>query len=111
MYLLAWYPEWHLRRRLAPSLFEEEATALRDSPVQSAQHSPQAKTKVAIPTTPDGDPVHSVTTLVNDLATLTLNQVTLPGHFNSAITLVTKAHHCKPRCSECPISTPHQVLP
>ena len=89
--LLAWYLEWHLRRRLAPLLFEDEAPAVRDSPVQKAGPSPQAKAKAATRKTPDGDPVHSVTTLLQDLATVTLNQVTLPGHPNSAFTLVTQA--------------------
>ena len=89
--LLAWYLEWHLRRRLAPLLFEDEAPALRDSPVQPAQPSPEAKAKAATRNTPDGDPVHSVTTLLQDLATVTLNRVTLPAHPNSAFTLVTQA--------------------
>ena len=89
--LLAWYLEWHLRRRLAPLLFEDEAPALRDSPVQPAQPSPEAKVKAATRKTPDGDPVHSVTTLLQDLATVTLNRVTLPAHPNSAFTLVTQA--------------------
>ena len=48
-------------------------------------------TPTPTPTVTDGDPVHSVTTLLNDLATVTLNQVTLPGHPDSAFTLVTKA--------------------
>jgi len=89
--LLAWYLEWHLRRRLAPLLFEDEAPALRDSPVQPAQPSPEAKAKAATRKAPDGDPVHSVTTLLQDLATVTLNRVTLPTHPNSAFTLVTQA--------------------
>ena len=89
--LLAWYLEWHLRRRLASVLFEDEAPAVRDSPVQKAQRSQQANAKAATRTTPDGDPVHSLTTLLQDLATVTLNQVTLPGHPNSAFSLVTKA--------------------
>ena len=88
--LLAWYLEWHLRRRLAPLLFEVEAPALRDSPVQPAQPSPEAKAKAATRKPPDGDPVHSVTTLLQDLATVTLNRVTLPTQPNSAFTPVTK---------------------
>ena len=88
--LLAWYLEWHLRRRLAPLLFEDEAPTVRDSPVQKAEPSPQAKAKAATRTTPDGDPVHSLTPLLQDQATMTLNQVTLPGHPNSAFTLVTQ---------------------
>ena len=89
--LLTWYLEWHLRRRLAPLLFEDEAPAVHDSPVQKAEPSPQAKAKAATRKTPDGDPLHSVTTLLQDLATVTLNQVTLPGHPNSAFNLVTHA--------------------
>ena len=89
--LPAWYLEWHLHRRLAPLLFEDEASAVRDSPVQKPQRSQQAKAKTATRTTPDGDPVHSLTTLLQDLATVTLNQVTLPGHPNRAFSLVTKA--------------------
>ena len=48
--------------------------------VQKAEPSQPAKAKAATKRTPDGDPVHSVTTLLNDLATVTLNEVTLPGH-------------------------------
>ncbi len=47
--LLAYYVEWHLRRRLAPLLFEEEdragARALRQSPVEKAQVSASTKAK------------------------------------------------------------------
>ena len=78
-----------MRRRLAPLLFEDEAPPVRDSPVQKAEPS-QPATKAATKRTPDGDPVHSVTTLLNDLATVTLNEVTLPGH-DSAFPLVTKS--------------------
>ena len=59
--------------------------------MQPAQPSPEAKAKAATRKTPDGDPVHSVTTLLQDLATVTLNRVTLPAHPNSAFTLVTQA--------------------
>ena len=80
--LLAYYLEWHLRRRLAPLLFEEEdrsgARALRTSPVQKAQVSERTKTKAGRKRTADGLPVHSLRTLLADLGTLTLNQVTLP---------------------------------
>ena len=50
--LPAWYLEWHLHRRLAPLLFEDEAPAVRDSPVQKAQRSQQANAKTATRTTP-----------------------------------------------------------
>ena len=38
----------------------------------------------------DGDPVHSVKTLLQDLATVTLNRVTLPAQPKSTFTLVTQ---------------------
>ena len=82
--MLAYYVEWHLRRRLAPLLFEDDdrsqARAKRSSPVQPAQVSDRAKAKADTKTTPDGFPVHSMKTLLADLATLTLNQVTLPAY-------------------------------
>ena len=80
--LLAYYVEWHLRRRLAPLLFEEEdragVRALRQSPVEKAQVSASTKAKAASKQTPEGLPVHSFQTLLADLGTLTLNEVTLP---------------------------------
>ena len=83
MCLLACYLEWHLRRALAPLLFEEEdrsgARALRKSPVEKAQVSERTKAKAARKRTTDGLPVQSFQTLLADLGTLTLNQVTLPN--------------------------------
>ena len=80
--MLAYYAEWRLRRRLAPLLFEEEdragARALRQSPVEQAQVSASTKAKAAGKQTPEGLPVHSFQTLLADLGTLTLNEVTLP---------------------------------
>ena len=80
--VLAYYLEWHLRRCLAPLLFQEEdragAPALRKSPVEKAQVSARTKAKAARKRTAEGLPVHSLQTLLADLATLALNQVTLP---------------------------------
>ena len=47
--------------------------------MQPAQVSDRAKAKADTKATPDGFPVHSMKTLLADLATLTLNQVTLPA--------------------------------
>jgi hypothetical protein len=46
--------------------------------VQKAQVSERTKTKTGRKRTADGLPVHSLRTLLADLGTLTLNQVTLP---------------------------------
>ncbi len=83
--MLAWYVEWHMRRKLKPVLFDDEDTqgaeARRPSVVAPAQASASARAKAATKTTPDGDPVHSFRTLLGDLATITRNTVAprLPG--------------------------------
>ena len=59
-----------------------------DSPEETAEVSEGAKAKVDAKCTPDGLPVHSFTTLLSDLATLTLNEVTLPGSPDYAFPLM-----------------------
>ena len=80
--MLAYYLEWHLRQALAPMLFEDDdrpgARAKRQSPVEPARRSDRAQAKAALKRTTDGLPVHSFRTLLQDLATLTYNEVTLP---------------------------------
>lgn len=79
--MLAYYVEWHMRQALAPILFDDEdpeqALALRPSIVAPAQRSPAAQRKAATAHTVDGLPVHSFRTLLQDLATLTLNRLRL----------------------------------
>ena len=81
--VLAYYLEWHMRRALAPLLFEDAdragAAAQRGTPVEKAEVSDSAQAKAASKATPEGLPVHGFDTLLQDLATLTLNDVTLPG--------------------------------
>lgn len=77
---LAYYVEWHMRRRLAPILFDDQRnTDDRESPVQPAQRSDDAKRKANSGRTDDGLPVHSFQTLLDDLATLTRNRVKTPA--------------------------------
>jgi hypothetical protein len=77
--MLAYYLEWHMRRKLAPLLFDdtdkEAAEALRTSVVASARRSPEAIRKQNTGVTSDGLPVHSFRTLLADLATLASNTV------------------------------------
>jgi transposase len=79
--MLAYYLEWHLRRRLAPLLFEDSeraaAQAQRGSPVEPAQVSPAAQAKAASKRTAAGLPAQSLRSLLRHLGTLTLNDVTL----------------------------------
>lgn len=77
--MLAYYVEWHMRRVLAPLLFDEEdheaAQTQRSSIVAPAQRSLSAQQKALSQQTADGFPVHSFRTLLPDLATLTRNRV------------------------------------
>jgi len=77
--MLAYYVEWHMRRALAPMLFDDDdpaaGEALRRPVVAPAQRSPRAKVKALTQRTAEGAPVHSFQTLWADLATLTQNRV------------------------------------
>jgi hypothetical protein len=77
--MLAYYVAWHMRRKLAPLLFEDHdrpaAAVSRTSPVTAAQVSSAARAKARPRKTDAGEPVHSFRTLLADLATLTRNTV------------------------------------
>ena len=69
--VLAYYVEWHMRRALAPILFEDdqlETERTRRDPIRPAEPTASAKTKKSTHTTPDGLPVHSFETLMAELA-------------------------------------------
>jgi len=77
--MLAYYVEWHMRRALAPMLFDDEDRAevekLRRSVVAPAQRSPRAESKARSKRTEDGAPVHSFQTLLKDLATVVKDRI------------------------------------
>lgn len=79
--MLAYYLIWHMHQALAPLLLDDHdrtaATAARTSPVAPARVSSAAKAKAASRRSPDGHPVHSFRTLLQDLATLARNVVRL----------------------------------
>jgi hypothetical protein len=81
--MLAYYVEWHMRQALAPILFDDHAPdageALRKSVVAPAQRSPQALDKTRRKRTPEGHPVHSFHTLLEDLRTIASNQIRMTG--------------------------------
>ena len=81
--MLACHVEWHMRRRLAPVLFDEDdpeaARARRASPVEPAKPSPSARDKAAHKRAPDGTAAHSLHTLLADLSTVALNDVSVGG--------------------------------
>ncbi len=69
--MLAYHVEWHMRRALAPLLFDDDDPAA----AEAARPSPSARAKAGGKRTPRGLPVHSFQTLLADLATLTRNRV------------------------------------
>ena len=77
--MLAYYVEWHMRRTLAPILFDDEdrdaAASARASIVAPAQVSARAQRKAARKRTDEDDPVHSFQTLLRDLSTIAKNRV------------------------------------
>ncbi len=77
--MLAYYVEWHMRRRLAPLLFDDEdreaAERTRESIVAPAPRSTKARRKDAEKETEDGYAVESFQTLLANLATLAKNRV------------------------------------
>ena len=81
--MLAYYVEWHLRRKLAPILFDDHdrqaAELKRASIVSPAPRSEAARSKERTKRTHDGLPVHSLRTLLSDLATLAKNRVRIEG--------------------------------
>ena len=90
--LLACHVEWHMRERLKPMLFDDEdpAAAAREraSIVAPAPSSPSALRKRGSKLTADGGPVHSFHTLLRDLATCTLNEMTTTLNHAYSFTLV-----------------------
>ena len=75
--MLAYYVEWHMRRALAPLLFDDHdpqaAELKRRSVVAPAKRSPAALAKAGRKRTAADLPVHSFRTLLADLGTLTAN--------------------------------------
>jgi Transposase DDE domain len=92
--MLAYYVEWHMRRKLAPILFDDheraEAEASRASIVSRAPRSDAARGKDETRLTKDGMPVHSFRTLLADLGTLAKNRVRLAGIPGSELELLTE---------------------
>jgi len=85
--MLAYYVQWHMRRALAPLLFEDEELddnrKTRD-PVAPAKASASAKRKKADRVTSDGLPIHSFETLLLELATRCRNWSRVKSDPNSA---------------------------
>ncbi|WP_321477077.1 IS1634 family transposase [uncultured Paludibaculum sp.] len=80
--MLAFYVEWHMRRDLAPLLFQDEELSrdrTRRDPVAPAECSASAQRKKLERVTADGFPVHSFETLLRELATRCRNTCRIPS--------------------------------
>ena len=73
--MLAYYVEWHIRRVLAPLLFDDEQPTAMPSPVAPAERSKGALQKAHSKRTTDQFPVQSFQSLLADLATIVKNRV------------------------------------
>ena len=101
--MLAYYVEWHMRRGLAPLLFDDHDPAAaeqqRTSVVAPARRSPAALAKACRKRTEDDLPVHSFRTLLTDLGTLAANTMQVAGG-GDTFTLQTKPTPLQQRCVE-----------
>jgi transposase len=76
--MLAYYVEWHMRKALAPLLFDDEKVTEQpeeqSSVVAPSKRSKKARAKAATKKTSEKLPVHSFRTLMADLATIVKNK-------------------------------------
>jgi hypothetical protein len=102
--MLAYYLEWHMRKALAPLLFDDTdqaaGEAKRSSVVAKAQRSPSALRKQNTGATPDGLPVHSFRTLLADLATLARNTIVTAVAPGLPLTVLTRPTAVQQRAFE-----------
>jgi hypothetical protein len=77
--MLSYYLAWHLRQAWKPLLFDDEHPPLQSDPVAKARRSPQAEQKARSKRTASGERCHSLTTLLDELATRTRNTIRLHG--------------------------------
>jgi hypothetical protein len=75
--MLACYLTWHLRHKLAALTYTDEAPPDRDNPVAPATRSAAAEHKTARHHDETGAPLHSFRGLLEHLATLARNTITL----------------------------------
>lgn len=87
--MLACYLTWHLRTTLAELTYTDEHPPARDNPVAPATRSTRADHKASRHTSPDGQPLHSFRGLLEHMATLTRNTITLAQATFDKITLPT----------------------
>ena len=77
--MLSYYLAWHLRQAWKPLLFDDEQPPAQPDPVAKARRSAQAEQKARSKRTATGERCHSLTTLLDELATRTRNTIRLHG--------------------------------
>jgi hypothetical protein len=99
--MLAYYVEWHMRRALAPMLFQDDdkpsAARRRRSAVAKALRSENADRKAQTKLTADGSPVHSFQTLLEDLATVAKNTLQPKDGSAKPFEMITNPTHLQQR--------------
>jgi hypothetical protein len=78
--MLACYLSWHLRKTWAPLTYADEHPPARGNPVAPAHRSRSADAKAARKATTSGQPARSFRDLLDHLATLTRDTITIGGH-------------------------------
>lgn len=77
--MLACYLAWHLRRAWAPLTFSDDSPPARQDAVAPAKRSQRAYRKASRRRTDEDRATESFETLLEELATLTRNEIRLPG--------------------------------
>jgi hypothetical protein len=77
--MLACYLTWHLRQAWAPLTYTDEHRPARGNPVAPARRSPSASAKAAFKTGPGKQPIRGFRDLIDHLATLTRDTITVGG--------------------------------
>ena len=102
--MLAYHVEHHMRAKLAPMLYDEtdheQAAAMRVSIVAKAERSEAARRKQTTGLTEDGLPVHSLQSLLADLATYARIQATTALNEKYVFTLDTRPTTVQQRAFE-----------
>ena len=89
--MLACYLSWHLRQAWAPLTYADEQPPQRDNPVAPARRSPSAERKASRKASAAGQPARAMADLLDHLATLTRQTITIGGHQIEKLTTPTPA--------------------
>jgi Transposase DDE domain len=89
--MLACYLSWHLRKAWAPLTYTDENPPQRDNPVAPARRSTSAEHKASRKVTTGAQPVRGFRDLLDHLATLTRQTITIGDHQIEKITTATPA--------------------